>query len=68
MMQATNVGNFGRRCQRVAVKDVLAFVDTFRNDSPTKSRTTHGIAFRVYLVSKVTTKPTSGDVAVEFIP
>ncbi len=49
-------------------KDVLEFVDGFRNGLPEEVSNDPRYSFRVYLVPKVTAKPTSGDVAVEFVP
>jgi len=49
-------------------KDVLEFVDSFRNQLPDELINDPKYSFRVYLVPKVTAKPTSGDVAVEFVP
>jgi len=49
-------------------KDVLDFIDSFRNDLPDELINDPKYSFRVYLVPKATTKPTSGDVAVEFVP
>ncbi len=49
-------------------KDVLDFIDGFRNGLPDEVVNDPRYSFRVYLVPKVTTKPTSADVAVEFVP
>jgi len=45
-----------------------SFVDGFRNGLPEEVSNDPRYSFRVYLVPKVTAKPTSGDVAVEFVP
>lgn len=45
-----------------------SFVDGFRNGPPEEVSNDPGYSFRVYLVPKVTAKPTSGDVAVGFVP
>lgn len=47
---------------------MLEFVDGFRNGLPEEVSNDPRYGFRVYLVPKVTAKPTSGDVAVEFVP
>lgn len=49
-------------------KDVLGFINEFRNGLPDEVVNDPKYSFRVYLVPKVTTKPTSADVAVEFVP
>src|SRR5262245_31629760 len=57
-----------RRHLASVAKDVLDFIDGFRNELPDDLANDPRYSFRVYLVPKVTTKPTSGDVAVEFVP
>jgi uncharacterized protein DUF3644 len=49
-------------------RGVLDFIDRFRNHLPDELINDQKYSFRVYLVPKVTTKPTSADVAVEFVP
>jgi len=49
-------------------RDVLDFIDGFRNALPDDVLNDPRYSFRVYLVPKVTAKPTSADVAVEFVP
>jgi len=49
-------------------KNVLEFINAFRNGLPDEVVNDPKYSFRVYLVPKVTTKPTSADVAVEFVP
>jgi hypothetical protein len=46
----------------------LFHANRFRNQLPDELINDPKYSFRVYLVPKVTTKPTSGDVAVEFVP
>jgi hypothetical protein len=56
-----------RRHLASAGKSVLTFIDRFRNELPDVVLNDPKYSFRVYLVPKVTTKPTSADVAVEFV-
>jgi hypothetical protein len=51
-----------------AGKRAVDYVDRFRNDLPDEVMNDPRYSFRIYLVPKVTTKPTSADVAVEFVP
>jgi hypothetical protein len=49
-------------------KTVLSFVDGFRNGLADEVVNDPKYAFRVYLVPKLVARPTSADVAVEFVP
>jgi hypothetical protein len=49
-------------------KQALDFIDSFRNELPDELLNDPRYSFKVYLVPKVTAKPTSADVAVEFVP
>jgi hypothetical protein len=51
-----------------AGKEVLNYIDAFRNNLPDEVFNSAEYSFRVYLVPKLTGRPTSADVAVEFVP
>jgi hypothetical protein len=49
-------------------KQALDFIDSFRNGLPEGLLNDPKYSFKVYLLPKVTAKPTSADIAVEFVP